>query len=63
MACEPELEEVVAHVVATPRAHDRRPIGGLDAAWWRVHSVDVDAVAGSEPAKAYVLLAACADCL
>ena len=61
MAREPEVEEVVAHVVATPRAHDRRPIGGLAAARWRVHGVDVDAVAGSEPAKADVLIAAGAD--
>jgi hypothetical protein len=61
MACESVVEEVVAHRVATPLADNGRPVGGLAAARWRVHGVDVNAVTGSEPTKADVLVAAGAD--
>jgi hypothetical protein len=61
VACESEVEEVVAHRVSAPRAYDRRPIGRLAAARRRVHGVDVNAVAGSEPTKADVLVATGAD--
>jgi hypothetical protein len=55
MAREPEVEEVVAHRVETPLADNGRPVGGLAAARWRAHGVNVDA--GSEPAKVDVLIA------
>jgi hypothetical protein len=61
MACEPEVEEVIAHRVATPLADNGQPVGPLAAARRRVSAVDVNAVASGEPTKADVVIAAGAD--